>query len=322
MTYSYERIFTEKNIEADLKQGLLPIVSVKYLGNGGSHWVMIIGAKDGDFLIYDPLNDNKTPIPLSTHGKVFSYRVLKRHKRKRNAIKTVPFCAAQLIFAEYNGDHIHVFSGTSLHGLSVVHRVFVVGRKPVVPALLVAPPSPGWREFRRLARPKDLAPVGDVMEGVDILRPPGCAHLGRNVVMNVPDEPRYDDIHARAMLHKRQEVRLEICRIEPVIVIGITQMTASKNSSAKGIAWCLNQQGNNLFVAITHLVKSAFVVRVGAIQRSEAKTRTLYSLAANMEVRPQPQPRSKMVPPGVISSEASNSSSNFKGFGPMLCFIT
>jgi hypothetical protein len=46
------------------------------MGSGISHWVLIIGADAGDFLIYDPLNKEKAPIPLSTHGNVYSYRVL------------------------------------------------------------------------------------------------------------------------------------------------------------------------------------------------------------------------------------------------------
>ncbi len=73
--YTYSRIFSGKTIENDLAQGLLPIVNVRYFG-GATHWVLIIGARDGEFMICDPLNREKTPIPLSTHGKVYSYRVL------------------------------------------------------------------------------------------------------------------------------------------------------------------------------------------------------------------------------------------------------
>jgi hypothetical protein len=73
--YTYSRIFSGKTIENDLARGLLPIVNVRYFG-GATHWVLIIGAENGAFMIYDPLNQEKTPIPLSTHGKVYSYRVL------------------------------------------------------------------------------------------------------------------------------------------------------------------------------------------------------------------------------------------------------
>ena len=74
--YEYSRIFSSGTIEKYLKKDLLPIVNVKYHGGGVSHWVVIIGAKDGEFLIYDPLNSSKEPMPLSTHGKVYAYRVL------------------------------------------------------------------------------------------------------------------------------------------------------------------------------------------------------------------------------------------------------
>ncbi len=74
--YTYSRVFSAQTIEKDLKQGLLPIVNVKYRGGLVSHWVLIVGAKDGDFLVYDPLNGDKEPIPLSVHGKVYAYRVL------------------------------------------------------------------------------------------------------------------------------------------------------------------------------------------------------------------------------------------------------
>lgn len=77
VNYTYSRIFSAKTIEKDLEQGRLPIVNVRYKGGGVTHWVVIIGAKDHEFLIYDPLNRDKVPIPLSTHGKVYSYRVLK-----------------------------------------------------------------------------------------------------------------------------------------------------------------------------------------------------------------------------------------------------
>lgn len=77
--YSYNRIFTSKTIERDLKQGLLPIVNVKYFKTGITHWVLIVGAKDGEFIIIDPANRNLEPMPLSTHGRVFAYRVLKNN---------------------------------------------------------------------------------------------------------------------------------------------------------------------------------------------------------------------------------------------------
>lgn len=79
VNYTYSRIFSAKTIEHDLAQGRLPIVNVKYRGGGVSHWVIIIGAEENDFIVYDPLVSEKTPIPLSDHGKVYSYRAL--HKQ-------------------------------------------------------------------------------------------------------------------------------------------------------------------------------------------------------------------------------------------------
>ena len=76
--YKYSRIFSRNTIEKDLREGLLPIVNVKLHGSGITHWLLIIGAKNGVFLVYDPLNKDLEPIPLSTHGKVYAYRVLYR----------------------------------------------------------------------------------------------------------------------------------------------------------------------------------------------------------------------------------------------------
>ena len=76
INYRYKRIFSSRTIEKDLMENRLPIVNVRFNGSGITHWVIVIGAKDGDFLVFDPLNKNRTPIPLSTHGKVYAYRTL------------------------------------------------------------------------------------------------------------------------------------------------------------------------------------------------------------------------------------------------------
>lgn len=75
VTYKYSRVFTAKTIERDLARGLLPVVNVRYYGSGVSHWVLIVGADENDFLVCDPLNKEQCPMPLSTHGNVYSYRV-------------------------------------------------------------------------------------------------------------------------------------------------------------------------------------------------------------------------------------------------------
>lgn len=76
--YSYKRIFSGSTMEKDLAAGRLPIVNVRFLGDGVTHWILIDGAEDGEFLVYDPANSAKTYLPLSRHGKVYAYRVLEK----------------------------------------------------------------------------------------------------------------------------------------------------------------------------------------------------------------------------------------------------
>lgn len=76
--YKYSRIFSSKIIEKDLEKGLLPIVNVKYNKTGVTHWVLIVGAEKGDFIICDPLGDGNSTRLLSDHGKVFAYRVIEK----------------------------------------------------------------------------------------------------------------------------------------------------------------------------------------------------------------------------------------------------
>lgn len=72
--YRYQRIFGRGRIEEDLDEGLLPIVMVKYHGTGINHWLLIVGADKEDFLVVDPLSSEI--VPLSTHGRVYAYRVI------------------------------------------------------------------------------------------------------------------------------------------------------------------------------------------------------------------------------------------------------
>jgi hypothetical protein len=76
--YRYGRIFSREKIEKDLEKGLLPIVNVKYNKTGITHWVLIVGAKDGEFIICDPLGDGSSSRLLSEHRNVFAYRVLEK----------------------------------------------------------------------------------------------------------------------------------------------------------------------------------------------------------------------------------------------------
>ena len=78
VNYRYSRIFSSRTIENDLKMGLLPIVNVKYYKTGVTHWVLIVGAKDGEFIICDPLGDGTSKKLLSEHGNVYAYRVIEK----------------------------------------------------------------------------------------------------------------------------------------------------------------------------------------------------------------------------------------------------
>lgn len=75
-SYSYQNDFVGTAIERLLDEGLLPVVKVKYKGNGVFHWVLVVGSSKDDFLVLDPLNASKEPMPLKTHGKAYAYRVL------------------------------------------------------------------------------------------------------------------------------------------------------------------------------------------------------------------------------------------------------
>ncbi|MCG8501316.1 MAG: hypothetical protein MJB12_13025, partial [Firmicutes bacterium] len=74
--YHYQRIFNSRTLENDLRQGKLPIVQVRYHKKGIFHWVLIVGADDEDFLMMDPLQQDKKLTRLNNHGKVYAYRVL------------------------------------------------------------------------------------------------------------------------------------------------------------------------------------------------------------------------------------------------------
>lgn len=75
--YRSRRIFTANTLLDDLDAGLLPIVKVHYRHGGAQHWVLVVGAQDGDFMVLDPLQADGKPVPLAaTHGKVYAYRIL------------------------------------------------------------------------------------------------------------------------------------------------------------------------------------------------------------------------------------------------------
>ena len=64
-------------LEEAAAQGLLPLVKVKFKGIGYHHWVLIIGASNGDYLCMDPLSAEQEPLPLSANGgEIYRYRIV------------------------------------------------------------------------------------------------------------------------------------------------------------------------------------------------------------------------------------------------------
>lgn len=78
ISYDYKRVFSGKTLQNDLAEGRLPIVMVRYHKTGVFHWVLVIGTDGGDFLIIDPLKQDRKAVGLSIHGKVYAYRVLSK----------------------------------------------------------------------------------------------------------------------------------------------------------------------------------------------------------------------------------------------------
>ncbi len=76
VSYTYSRVFSAATLERDLQNGRLPIVQVQLGVGGPPHWLLVVGARDGEFLVHDPLNRDKEPTPLSRYGRVYAYRVL------------------------------------------------------------------------------------------------------------------------------------------------------------------------------------------------------------------------------------------------------
>ncbi len=76
VTYGYKRLITSGIVLKLLENEILPIVKVKYCGGHIFHWVLIVGAEDGDYLVFDPLHKGEEPIPLSRHGRVYALRYI------------------------------------------------------------------------------------------------------------------------------------------------------------------------------------------------------------------------------------------------------
>jgi len=65
-----------KKISEFLAERKFPLVRVKVHKKGYQHWLLIVGVKNNEFMCLDSLDPSKQPVPLSVHGKVYSWRVL------------------------------------------------------------------------------------------------------------------------------------------------------------------------------------------------------------------------------------------------------
>lgn len=64
-----------KEVETFLEQGRYPLVKVKNHGNGGWHWVLLVGANENGYQCMDPLSEKGKQVPLSSHGgKIYAVR--------------------------------------------------------------------------------------------------------------------------------------------------------------------------------------------------------------------------------------------------------
>lgn len=62
-------------IDSLLGQGCFPIVRVRVAGLGNYHFVLIVGAQDGEYLCMDPLNEKEKAVPLSKFwNRVYAIR--------------------------------------------------------------------------------------------------------------------------------------------------------------------------------------------------------------------------------------------------------
>ena len=63
------------DIQESLASGRFPIVRVRINGVGSVHYVLIVGAKDGEYWCMDPLSESGKAVPLSAFGnRVYAVR--------------------------------------------------------------------------------------------------------------------------------------------------------------------------------------------------------------------------------------------------------
>lgn len=82
-SFFFKQIFTGSTLVTELSGGRLPLVKVKRNHKepkeNSYQWLMLIGYKNKDFLVIDPLRlPDIKPVPLSDYGRIYGYRVLYR----------------------------------------------------------------------------------------------------------------------------------------------------------------------------------------------------------------------------------------------------
>lgn len=78
LTASYHTIPAHRWIDDALEHGDCPIVKFR-LPEGTSHWCLVVGKDDLDYLVHDPLRDEKEPLKLATLTKrIRAVRVIRK----------------------------------------------------------------------------------------------------------------------------------------------------------------------------------------------------------------------------------------------------
>lgn len=69
---------TVAELEGFIKSGTYPIVRVRMPLTGNYHFVLLVGADEGDFLCMDPLNENHEIVSLAKFNhKIYAVRYCK-----------------------------------------------------------------------------------------------------------------------------------------------------------------------------------------------------------------------------------------------------
>lgn len=75
---------SEDALDGYLADGCFPIVRVKMPKSGSTHYVLLVGSKDGTYLCMDPLQKKEQIVPLSEfRNQIYAVRVLESQKEMR-----------------------------------------------------------------------------------------------------------------------------------------------------------------------------------------------------------------------------------------------